>query len=123
MATAMESGERIRNSDLCDEPADRLLVAIRGYEDKPILPLTETVQHISTFFNDIEDYIYVALHNCKNPADGLNQQESASIQLYTMQFNDGPSLYYLLNQSLRAENRDRIKTMVSVSEIILSCSI
>jgi hypothetical protein len=108
MAMSIQSGENSRYTDLIDEPVDRLLTPIRGYEDELLLPLTETVKPISGFFNDIQDYVYVALHNCQNPADDLTQQESASIHLYTMQFDGGPSLYHLLNQSLRAENRHEL---------------
>jgi hypothetical protein len=120
MATAIDTSEKIRNSDLCDEPVSRLLVPIRGYEDQPTLPLTDTVQLLSGFLKDIDDYVYVALHNCQNPLDGLNQQESASIQLYTMQFSNGPSLYHLLNQSLRAENRHQLKPWFTYLKLFLT---
>ncbi len=73
-AMAMESNEASRVIDLCDEPVDLLLVPIRGYEDKPLLPLTETIEPISVFFKDIQDYVFIALYNCQNPLDGLNQQ-------------------------------------------------
>jgi hypothetical protein len=71
--------------------------------------LNETIKPISKLFNRIEDYVFIALYNCQNPVDGLDQQESASIHLYTIQFSGGPSLYKLLNQSLRTENRDELK--------------
>jgi NAD:arginine ADP-ribosyltransferase len=106
---AMQSGENSRFSDLCDEPVDHLLSPIKGYQDKPLVSLTDAIKPVSVCFKEIEDNVFVALHNCQNPADGLDQQESASIHLYTMQFDDGPSLYLLLNQSLRAENRDQLK--------------
>jgi hypothetical protein len=51
----------------------------------------------------------VGIHNCQHPTDDLTQQESAAIHLYTMQFDGGPSLYEILNQSLRAENRQELK--------------
>ena len=85
MAMAMQSDGKSRFADLCDEPVDHLLSPIRGYEDQPLLPLTETIIPVSAFFNDIQDYAFVALHNCRNPSEGLTQQESASIHLYTMQ--------------------------------------
>ena len=91
----MSSDENSRYTDLCDEPVDRLLSPIKGYENKSLLPLNETVKPISRCFKEIEDYVYVALHNCQNPADGLTQEESASIHLYTMEFDGGPSLYLL----------------------------
>jgi hypothetical protein len=109
MATTIEFGEISRVSDLYDEPVNRLLLPIRGYEDQPLLPLNETIKPISKLFNRIEDYVFIALHNCRNPTDGLDQQESASIHLYTMQFSRGSSLYQLLNQSLRKENREELK--------------
>ncbi len=112
--------EDSRYTDLNDEPVDRLLSPIRGYEDKPLLPLTEAVKTISGFFNEIQDYVFVALHNCQNPVDDLTQQESASIHLYTMQFHGGPSLYSRLNQSLRAENRDELIPWFSFLKLFLT---
>ena len=120
MAMSMQSGENSRFTDLYDEPVDRLLSPIKGYEDKPLLPLTETIKPISGFFNEIEDNVFVALHNCQNPADDLTQEESASIHLYTMQFHGGPSLYLLLNQSLRAENREELKPWFSFLKLFLT---
>ncbi len=65
----MESDEKSRNSVVCGEPVDRLLAPIRGYEDKPLVPLAEAIEPIANSFNDIQDYVYVALHNCQNPTD------------------------------------------------------
>jgi hypothetical protein len=120
MAMAKQSGENSRFTDLIDEPVERLLSPIRGYEDESLLPLTETVEPISGFFDEIEDYVYVALNNCQNPSDDLTQQESASIHLYTMQFHGGPSLYHSLNQSLRAENREQLKPWFSFLKLFLT---
>jgi hypothetical protein len=120
MAMPIQSGEKSRVSDLSDEPVDRLLLPIRGYEDQPLLPLNETIKPISKLFNRIEDYVFIALHNSQNPVDGLDQQESASIHLYTMKFSGGPSLYKLLNQSLRKENREELKPWFSFLKLFLT---
>jgi hypothetical protein len=120
MAMAKQPGESSRFTDVIDEPVDRLLCPIRGYEDKPLLPLTEAIKPISEFFDGIQDYAYIALHNCQNPTDELDQQESASIHLYTMQFHGGASLYQSLNQSLRAENRDELKPWFSFLKLFLT---
>jgi len=106
---AMKSGGKSRFTDLWDEPVDHLLSPIKGYQDQKLVSLNEAVQPISQFFNEIEDNIFVALHNCQKPSDDLTQEESASIHLYTMQFDGEPSLYLLLNQSLRTENREELK--------------
>jgi hypothetical protein len=109
MAKALVLNNKSRYMDIYDEPIDTLLTPIRGYQDKPLVTLEEAIEPVSGFFNEIEDYIQVALHNCQNPADGLDQQESASIHLYTMEMDDGPSLYSLFNESLRAAIRDNLK--------------
>ena len=120
MAMVMKSGENSRFTDLCDEPVDRLLSPIKGYQDKPLVSLSVAIQPVSAFFNEIEDSVYIALHNSQNPADELTQQESASIHLYTMEFDGGPSLYHLLNQSLRAENREDLKPWFSYLKLLLT---
>lgn len=120
MAMMMESNEKCRISDLCDEPVDRLLTPIRGYEIEPLVSLTDAIKPVSGIFNRIEDYVFIALHNCQNPVDDLTQEESASIHLYTMQFSGGPSLYLLLNQSLRAENREELKSWFSYLKLFLT---
>ena len=120
MAMSKQSNKVSRFTDLRDEPVDHLLSPIRGYEKQLVVPLTETVKSISGFFDEIEDYVYVALHNCQNPGDGLTSEESASIYLYTMQFDGESSLFVLLNQSLRAENRDELKPWFSYLILFLS---
>ncbi len=93
---SVQGSENLRFSDLSDEPIDHLLSPIEGYENLPLLSLSESVKPIPEFFNEIEDNVFVALNNCQNPVDDLTQQESASIHLYTMQFHGRPSLYHLL---------------------------
>ncbi|CAF4912696.1 unnamed protein product [Rotaria sp. Silwood1] len=102
------SSDKSRFTDVYDEPVDRLLSPIKGYYEKPLVSLAEAIAPVLSFFNEIEDYIFVAMHNCQNPTEGLTQYESAAIHLYTMQFDSGPSLYQLLNESLRAENRGKL---------------
>jgi hypothetical protein len=120
MAMAMQSNESSRFTDISDEPVDNLLAPIRGYEDQSLLPLTETINPISGLFKNIRDNVFVALYNSRNPADDLTQQESASIHLYTMQFPGESSLYTLLNQSLRAENREDLKPWFSFLKLFLT---
>ncbi|CAF4619146.1 unnamed protein product, partial [Rotaria sp. Silwood2] len=120
MAKVIQSVDESRFTDVYNEPVDHLLSPIKGYQDMPPVPLAETIEPISGFFNEIEDNVFVALHNCQNPADGLTQDESASIHLYTMQFDGGPSLYLILNQSLRAKNREELKPWFSFLKLFLA---
>ncbi|CAF3801180.1 unnamed protein product [Rotaria sp. Silwood1] len=112
--------KKSRFSDINNEPIDHLLTPISGSLDKPLVPLLEAVKPLSEFFNELENYVFVALHNCQSPVDGLTQQESAAIHLYTMQFDDGKSLYELLNQALRTENRGELKTWFSYLKLFLT---
>ncbi|CAF1294521.1 unnamed protein product, partial [Didymodactylos carnosus] len=98
-----------RYTDIRDEPIDRLLVPIKGYQDELLLPLEEAIIPIAHLFIDLEENVWIAKQNCQNPQDGLSQNESVSIHLYTMQFTLGESLYVVLNRTLRAENRDDLK--------------
>ncbi|CAF2876986.1 unnamed protein product [Rotaria sp. Silwood2] len=120
MARVANVGNRSRFTDVYNEPVDRLLSPIKGYQSKPLVSLMEAIQLVSGFFHEIEDNVKVALHNCRNQVDKLTQQESASIHLYTMQFDDGPSLYQVLNESLRAENREDLKPWFSYLKLLLT---
>ncbi|CAF4758456.1 unnamed protein product, partial [Rotaria sp. Silwood2] len=58
----MQPGDKSRFTDLYNEPVDHLLSPIRGYQDKPLVSLTQAIEPVSGFFNEIEDDIFVALH-------------------------------------------------------------
>ncbi|CAF1457163.1 unnamed protein product, partial [Rotaria sordida] len=61
------------------------------------------------------------MFNCENPSDGLNQNESASICLYTMGWEPRQRcLYYVLNATLRNENRNKLKPWFSYLKLILT---
>lgn len=109
MAESKPHSDDSRFTDFQNEPIDHLLSPIKGYCKKPIVPLSEAIEPVAGLFHGIEDLVFVALHNCQNPTEGLTQEESAAIHLYTMPFDDGLSLFFLLNQSLRSENREALK--------------
>jgi hypothetical protein len=85
------------------------LSPIKGYENMPSVSLEKAVKPISHLFHDINKYMRVAMANCENPADGLTQQQAASIYLYTMEFKNGSSLYLSLNGVLRTKQHSNIK--------------
>lgn len=95
--------------DAREEPVYKHLLPIEGYQHAPLVSLDEALEPIAQFFNAIDRKVWVAKKNCKKPKEGLKQDESASIHLYTMQFSEGPSFYQVLNQTLRAENREGLK--------------
>lgn len=68
-----------RYTDLVGEPVARFLSPIKGYESAPVVSLEEAVAPITKFFDSIEEQVWIAKENSKNPPDGLNQEESAAI--------------------------------------------
>ncbi len=97
-----------RFTDLRDEPV-HLLAPIKGLKETPLVSLDEAVKPVVHLFHSLGDYVYIAKANSKNPKDGLTQDESASIHLYTMEFYPPPSFYQLLNSVLRSEEREKVR--------------
>lgn len=66
---------------------------------------------------------YVAKMRCQNPpADDLSLDESASIMLYTMDWEpQDECLYFVLNANLRSENRKKLVPWFCFFEITLDC--
>ncbi|CAF1046806.1 unnamed protein product [Didymodactylos carnosus] len=89
-----------RYLDVANEPK-KMLNPISGYEKQPLVSLEKAVKPLEDMFEDLLTRAWIAKQNCQNPADGLTQDESASIHLYTME-----SIFYQrLNEALRNENR------------------
>ena len=109
-----------RFTDVSDEPVTRFLSPIRGYELLPIVPLEKAVSHVSNLFDGIRDYVYIAKENSKQPVNNLTQDEAASIHLYTMEFGIHASLYKILNDALRAENRGALVPWFHFLKLLLT---
>jgi len=68
------------------------------------------VNHFYSLIDNLAQNIWISKHNSQNPEDDLTQDESASIHLYTMEWNDSQqSLYVKLNRTLRCVNRQELK--------------
>jgi len=106
--------------DAGQEPR-RMLQPIEGYQKMPLLSLEKAVEPIVFCCPDIYRRVFIAMSNCENPADGLNQNESASIFLYTMEWEPiDECLYYLLNKTLRTENRQKLRPWYSYLKLIFT---
>ncbi|CAF1067787.1 unnamed protein product, partial [Rotaria sordida] len=94
-----------RFSDVAGEPCI-MLTPIEGFNKKPLVTLEEATEPLKKIVPRISTYVYVAKERAKNPADDLSVDESASIALYTMEWEPHTnSLYYILNSALRGEDR------------------
>ncbi|CAF3437199.1 unnamed protein product [Rotaria sp. Silwood1] len=92
--------------------SNSVLLPIEGYQNEPLVSLEQAVEPLVAIFDQetLQRNVWVAKNRCKKPADGLSQDESASIMLYTFEWNTKEnSLYFILNQTLRMEDRQKLK--------------
>ncbi|CAF2644787.1 unnamed protein product [Rotaria sp. Silwood2] len=106
--------------DVGQEPR-RMLQPIEGYQKLSLVPLEDAVEPIVFCCPDIRRRVFIAMSNCENPTDGLSQDESASIYLYTMEWEPREEcLYYVLNATLRTENRQKLKPWFLYFKLVLT---
>ena len=110
-----------RQNDILNEH-HRMLIPVEGYEDMPLVPLEDAVQPLLDLFDrdSLMGKVWAVKKRCRNPADGLSQDESASIMLYTCNWTPAEdSLFFILNESLRSENRGMLKRWFSYLRLLL----
>jgi hypothetical protein len=113
-----------KSSRLLSEHIDdsKILGPIIGYAQEPLLPLVDACAPLGNIVNNISEYVLVALKETPNvPSDGLTRDESASIRLYTMEWNNGErSLYRILNKTLKTANRKDLRPWFKYMKLFLT---
>ena len=109
-----------RYTDVSNEPVTRILAPISDYEKVPLFTLEESIKPVAHLFDGIDENVQIAKNNSLSPANGLSQDESASLYLYTMPCNTGSSLYQILNQHLRSDDRQVLKPWFSFLNLFLT---
>ena len=105
MATAKHSHNLDRFLDVGKE-LGKLLQPIEGYRDLPLVKLEKAIEPIVAFCPDVCRRAYIAKDSCDQPTDGLTQDESAAIFLYTTEWEPRDQcLYVVLNSILRSKSR------------------
>jgi hypothetical protein len=107
--------------DIGQEPRD-MLMPIQGYENQPLVSLEQAIEPIVTLVPDVKRMAFVAKTKCKKPpANNLSVDESASIILYLMDWEPQEKcLYYVLNKTLRSEQRKKLKPWFLYLKLILT---
>ncbi|CAF0810294.1 unnamed protein product [Adineta steineri] len=120
MATSTGINHRLLES-IRDEPK-RMLVPISGYEKVIVRSLEDACETIKDLFDDqLKQFIIIAKMNSSDVEDKLTQDESASIHLYTMEWEEhGNSLYMKLNQTLRLADRFKLKPWFKYLKLLLT---
>jgi hypothetical protein len=85
------------------------LPAVYGYHSEKLVPLEIALEPIESDIPELSRYIKVAKRHCHFPSEhGLTKDQSAAVYIYTMEW-DETSLYRVLNNALRSENRQDLK--------------
>jgi hypothetical protein len=109
-----------RFSDVDGEPCV-MLEPIRGFSNKPLVSLEEAVVPLIPLVRDVKTKVSIAKECAKTPSDQLTCDESASITLYTMEWEPyTDSFYYILNSALRSEDREELKPWLLYLKLVLT---
>ncbi|CAF4350653.1 unnamed protein product, partial [Rotaria sordida] len=85
--------------------------------------LEEATEPLKNIVPCISTHAHTAKERAKNPADDLSVDESASIALYTMEWEPHTnSLYYILNSTLRNEDRNKLKPWFLYLKLIITAT-
>ncbi|CAF1392721.1 unnamed protein product [Adineta steineri] len=104
-------------TDPSEELQEKIFQPIEGYEKLPLVSLEEACHSLISKVQNLEHNIVTAKTKSQNPADGLTQDMSAAIYLYTM---EDATLYKTLNDTLRSENRQELKDWFSYLKLLLT---
>ncbi|CAF1551511.1 unnamed protein product, partial [Rotaria sordida] len=98
-----------RSYDIFQEPLTPL-TPICIHDQKSIISLEQAVEPLISILPNLQTFVSIAKEKCENPSDGLTQDESASIMLYSMDWQPMEQcLYYVLNAILRCNDREKLK--------------
>jgi hypothetical protein len=82
---------------------------IEGYGDMPLLSLKLSVENLERMISKAVQNASTAIERSITPANGLSQDESAAICLYTMDWKpNDQSLCARLNLALRSKDRSEV---------------
>ena len=120
MATSIETNRRLIEN-VRDEP-NKMLLPISGYENVTVKSLDDACEPIQQLFDQkLKQYITIAKINSSDPKDGLSQDESAAIHLYTIEWDvHENSLYMKLNQTLRLADRAKLQPWFKYLKLFLT---
>lgn len=101
---------------------DEELSPIVGYSRVPLLPLNDACEPLFDVVSDLQKYVGMALEKTEEkPPDNLTRDESAAILLYTMEWElSQKSLYCILNQALRIQNREHLQLWFKYLKLLLT---
>jgi hypothetical protein len=102
------------------EPQEKLQ-PIQGYETLPLVSLENAVKPLIHYVRDVERMAQMVKEYCDAPKDGLTHDESASILLYSMEWEPtNQSFSFILNTTLRKADRGLLKPWFLYLRLIIA---
>ena len=99
----------------------RMLPPILGYDKEPLVSLEEAIQPLVPLVHDIERMAWTVKQCHFQAKDGLTDEESASILLYSMEWHPSDqSFYAILNRNLQTANRQLLKPWFLYLRLVLT---
>ncbi|CAF0748493.1 unnamed protein product [Rotaria sp. Silwood1] len=110
-----------RYYDASGEPCT-MLAPIHGFDKKPLVSLEQAVEQLIPIIPDIQIKVDKAKKRAtNNPENDLSIDEAAAITLYTMEWDPYTnSLYYILNSTLREEDRSLLKSWFLYLKLLIT---
>jgi hypothetical protein len=100
------SGDRFTDVEL----ENKRLPACYGYITWKLLPLEEAMKELHHIVPEINRFVKLAKRHCVHPNEhNLTKDEAATVYLYTMEMSDDACVYRILNQTLRVEDRSKLR--------------
>jgi hypothetical protein len=120
MAASKEINHRLV-ANIRDEP-EQMLKPISGYEREPLLSIEDACEPLENILDhELKRNIIIAKMNSEKPKNGLTIDESASIHLYTMEWDEREnSLYMVLNKTLRLVDRTKLRPWFKYLKLFLT---
>ncbi|CAF1246202.1 unnamed protein product [Adineta steineri] len=91
-------------------PSQQMRKPIENFDDIPVVALEDAVESLVSLVPNVKEMVSKAKEKCDKPKDGLTTNESASIMLYSLEWEPREnSFYIILNNTLRAEDKEKLK--------------
>ncbi|CAF1020238.1 unnamed protein product [Adineta steineri] len=96
------------------------LIPFEDYEKIPNVSLELAIEPLISILPSIQTYVHLVKQKCINPADGLTQDQSASIMLCTIKWQPfDQCLSVVLNTILRSNDREKLKPWYLYLKLLL----
>ncbi|CAF0738726.1 unnamed protein product [Adineta steineri] len=114
-----QSGDRFTDIEL----ENKRLPACCGYITWKLLSLQDAMKQLQGPLQQIDYFVKEAKRHCLYPNDhNLTKDESAAVYIYTMEMADDSCVYRVLNQTLRAEDRSKVRPWFGYLKLLHSAT-